>query len=49
MKVVGWILFGYGICGAIYVIVTAPLIGVIVGLLLAALCIWGGWKLAHRK
>lgn len=49
MRVIGWILFVYGICGAIYVIAAAPPIGIIGGLLLAALCIWGGWQLAHRK
>lgn len=48
-RVIGWILFGYGILGAIYTLATASLIGLIGGLLLAALFIWGGWKLAHSK
>lgn len=48
-RVLGWILFAYGIGGGIYVLATAPLVGLIGGLLLAGLCIWGGWVLAHSK
>jgi len=48
-KVLGWILFGYGVLGAIYTLATASLVALFPQLLLAALFIWGGWKLAHRK
>lgn len=48
-KIIGWILFAYGIGGAVYAFATAPLVGLIFELLLAALFIWGGWKLAHSK
>jgi len=47
--ILGWILFAYGIGGAIYALATAPLVGLFAELGLAALFIWGGWKLAHRK
>lgn len=50
MKILGWFLFVYGIVGAIYSIATAPdIVVMIVMLLVCALCIGGGWKLAHRE
>ncbi len=48
-KIIGWILFTYGIGSEIYMLATASLLGVIAGLLIAVPCIWGGWKLAHTR
>lgn len=45
MRIVGWVLFGYGIFGFIYSWAT----GIWGGLILAGFFIWGGWVLAHRK
>lgn len=48
-KVIGWILFAYGIFGIVYSIVTGNIWTLIAAILIGGLCIWGGWKLAHSK
>jgi hypothetical protein len=49
-RAIGWFLFAYGIIAAIYSIATSPhIVVMIVLLLVCALCIWGGWTLAHKK
>lgn len=47
-RVIGWILFGYGILGALYALTTNP-VHLLYELPLIVLCIGGGWVLAHMK
>ncbi|MFC1939300.1 hypothetical protein ACFLXO_01280 [Chloroflexota bacterium] len=49
LKIIGWILFVYGITGTIFALIMNPIGGIVGGILIGIPCVWGGWKLAHRK